>query len=298
MINYSFIIPHKNIPQLLRRCLNSIPERNDIEIIVIDDNSDKSPINEELISQGRRNIKFIYVLENRGAGYARNKGIEAAQGKWLVFADADDFFTTNIVTVLKQFAEDSTTDLVYLNAQAIDDQRNTSPLPIETYISNFLNKKLFAEKVLRYKIWAPWVRMVRHDLVMKNTLKFDEIFVGNDAMFSLKCSMYAEKIRCVTNCVYNYYRPNLGSNTAKYYTQDNLKSILDLYFRINKLYSDVGFPLRCTFLDKYLALPSQTEDQKRYKAQYYSLLEQHNYNRFSDVYHIGIRKLFKLSGLI
>ena len=39
-INYSIIIPHKNIPELLVRCLNSIPEREDIQVIVVDDCSD------------------------------------------------------------------------------------------------------------------------------------------------------------------------------------------------------------------------------------------------------------------
>jgi len=39
-IIYSIIIPHKNIPELLIRCIESIPSKNDIEIIVVDDNSD------------------------------------------------------------------------------------------------------------------------------------------------------------------------------------------------------------------------------------------------------------------
>ncbi|MDR2475404.1 MAG: glycosyltransferase family 2 protein, partial [Bacteroidales bacterium] len=37
--NYSIIIPHKDIPDLLRRCLDSIPYRNDLQIIIVDDNS-------------------------------------------------------------------------------------------------------------------------------------------------------------------------------------------------------------------------------------------------------------------
>ena len=40
MTNYSFVIPHHNSPTLLNRCLDSIPQREDIEIIVVDDNSD------------------------------------------------------------------------------------------------------------------------------------------------------------------------------------------------------------------------------------------------------------------
>ena len=42
MYNYSFIIPHKNCPDLLQRCVDSIPERDDVQVIVVDDNSDDS----------------------------------------------------------------------------------------------------------------------------------------------------------------------------------------------------------------------------------------------------------------
>ena len=38
-INYSFIIPHRNVPHLLQRCIDSIPKRDDIQIIIVDDNS-------------------------------------------------------------------------------------------------------------------------------------------------------------------------------------------------------------------------------------------------------------------
>ena len=40
MVNYSIIIPHKNSADLLQYCLNSIPLRDDIQVIVVDDNSD------------------------------------------------------------------------------------------------------------------------------------------------------------------------------------------------------------------------------------------------------------------
>ena len=46
-INYSIIIPHRNIPLLLRRCLDSIPRRMDIQIIVVDDNSDPGQVDFE-----------------------------------------------------------------------------------------------------------------------------------------------------------------------------------------------------------------------------------------------------------
>jgi len=46
MYNYSIIIPHYNIPELLMRCLKSIPKRDDIQVIVVDDGSPDSFVRE------------------------------------------------------------------------------------------------------------------------------------------------------------------------------------------------------------------------------------------------------------
>ena len=91
MINYSVIIPHHNIPALLQRCLDSIPERDDIQIIVVDDNSDSNKVDfKKFPGIGRRNVEIYYTKEGKGAGFARNVGLKYAKGRYLIFADADD----------------------------------------------------------------------------------------------------------------------------------------------------------------------------------------------------------------
>lgn len=104
MFNYSIIIPHKNIPSLLRRCLDSIPERDDLEIIVVDDNSKEDTIR-DLQTIHRNNIQIIYTKEGKGAGYAMNVGISKAQGKWILFADADDFFLPNVIEKISPYSD-------------------------------------------------------------------------------------------------------------------------------------------------------------------------------------------------
>ena len=104
MFNYSIIIPHKNIPSLLRRCLDSIPERDDLEIIVVDDNSKEDTIR-DLQTIHRNNLQIIYTKEGKGAGYARNVGISKAQGKWILFADADDFFLPNVIEKISPYSD-------------------------------------------------------------------------------------------------------------------------------------------------------------------------------------------------
>ena len=294
MIHYSFIIPHKNSPQLLSRCINTIPQRSDIEIIVVDDHSVAPLFQPTDLSIGERtDVTYICQQESRGAGAARNKGLAIAQGKWLVFADADDYFTDNLNGLLDKYADDTQLDLVYLNAQVVDNHGVTLPLPISTYMQNYLDHRLYAEPVLKFKVFAPWIRMVKRQLVHDRQLKFDEIFVGNDAIFSLSCSRYAAHFACESAIIYNYYQPATGSCTSKYYNQQNLKSIIDLHFRVNQLYKAAGYHMRCTFLDKYMALPTQTEEQKQQKAYYLSLLKEHHLSYLSDLYYSLIRVIYK-----
>ena len=58
---YTFIIPHHNSPELLNRCLDTIPKRSDIQIIVVDDNSEASK--KPQIS--RESVELVYIDEKQ-----------------------------------------------------------------------------------------------------------------------------------------------------------------------------------------------------------------------------------------
>ena len=71
-INYSIIIPHKNIPQLLQRCLDSIPIRDDVQVIVVDDNSDTDKVNFDNFPKWKgKNYEYYLTKEGKGAGSFR-----------------------------------------------------------------------------------------------------------------------------------------------------------------------------------------------------------------------------------
>ena len=113
MINYTFIIPHRNIPLLLERCLWSIPQRNYIQLIVIDDKSDTNLCElQNIITKTQYRVDYIRSSNNLGGGNARNLGLEKAKGKWIIFADADDFFNYCITDILDQ-NKDSLADIIY-----------------------------------------------------------------------------------------------------------------------------------------------------------------------------------------
>ena len=103
-INYSIIIPHHNIPKLLIRCLASIPNRKDTEIIIIDDNSSAEIVDfDNFPGKERENTKIFFSKVNGGGGYARNIGVQMAKGDKLIFADADDFFNDNLSDLLDDY---------------------------------------------------------------------------------------------------------------------------------------------------------------------------------------------------
>lgn len=283
MINYSFIIPHKNVPELLERCILSIPYRADVEIIVVDDCSDDRNKIKNLECLKRENVQTIFLAQSKGAGFARNEGIKIARGKWLLFADADDYYTSDIAYILEKYVEDNMTDVVYLNAQSVNEQGITFPLLIGQYIDNYQKCRTYSEKVLRYANWVPWTRMVKHEMVNKYSIWYEEVPVGNDAMFCLTCSKYAKQIQAESIVVYNYYKPSAGSCTHHYYKISNLESMIDLRFRINRLYKETGFVFKQTFIKGYLEKNKMIDDNE-YKRYYKRALKKNHYSFIKDLF--------------
>lgn len=90
----SVIIPIYNSALVLSRCLDSIlcQTYRNIEVILVDDCSlDQSRRIMERYAEIDKRIKCIYSYQNGGAAYARNLGLDAATGDFIMFADSDDY---------------------------------------------------------------------------------------------------------------------------------------------------------------------------------------------------------------
>lgn len=204
MIRFSIIIPNKNIPELLQRCLDSIPLREDMEVIVVDDNSSPDVVDfDDFPGNDRRNVKVVYTKEGKGAGYARNVGLQHAKGEWVLFADADDYFTFGINKILDNC--DSQYDVIYFNALSLDN---------ETYKlaprCNHLNRmceiweenKEEGEKYLRYYFGEPWCKIIKMALIRKYGLCFEEVPIHNDTFFSYSLGLAATNLNVDSRCGY------------------------------------------------------------------------------------------------
>jgi glycosyltransferase involved in cell wall biosynthesis len=205
IINYSIIIPHKNIPKLLQRCLDSIPHRDDVQIIIVDDNSDPDIVDfENFPGLGAPHIEVIFTKEEKGAGFARNTGITKAAGKWLLFSDADDFFNYCINDIFEEYVN-SEADIVYFKHNSLDSCTYTAKKRcswFNIYIDYWQHSSKKADALLRYKHMSPWAKLLKKEFIDRNRISFDEVPMSNDVTFSYLSGYYANSIYADPRALY------------------------------------------------------------------------------------------------
>lgn len=201
---FSIIIPHKDIPDLLVRCLKSIPVSEDIQVIVVDDNSVGADTYLERYSElSRPYLEFVRTTKGGGAGYARNVGLEHAKGKWILFADADDFYVEDMYVIICSYV-DSEADVIFFKNKAVLSDNTSIKADRSSYVNKNIDQYLTDsdEWPMRAKMYAPWGKMIRRNLIVKNDIRFDETMYNNDVYFSLLTGYYSKIIEVVTRVLY------------------------------------------------------------------------------------------------
>lgn len=234
MYNFSIIIPHRNSYNLLVRCLDSIPNRDDLQIIVVDDNSEKATLdslNSDI--KKRKNVELIPLVEEKGgAGHARNVGLSHAQGKWILFSDCDDEYSADLNELMDQYL-DSNYDVVYYDYIYKYNQKESEPVCSSKRI------KGDNEAYLKYKVLAPWNKMVKKSLIDKNNIFFEECPNGNDLFYSFQVGYYSNNVCFSPDVIYHYYRNVIGITNRRNTDSGYLCSFEHLY-KCNNFYRFIG----------------------------------------------------------
>ena len=200
--NYTVIVPHYNMPELLQRALHSIPEREDIQIVVIDDCSPCANDLKTLVSDlSRPNLKFLTTGKNRGVGKARNIGLDNAEGKWIICVDSDDLLVSTAFDIFDRYL-DSDAESIIFNSKSVmsndltkSSQRSPRNKEFEDYLSG-------RNDDLRYTPAQPWGRMIRRDLIERYHIRFPEVRYSEDRFFSISASALTDKFLAVNEVVY------------------------------------------------------------------------------------------------
>lgn len=204
MIKYSFIIPHFNIPELLVRCVESIPEREDIQVIIVDDCSPNAATYKDKFPRiFRRNVELYSTDKGGSAGRARNVGIQHAKGKWLSFIDADDLFIPNLMEVLLPHYDDKEDILLFRTKSVYSDDLNKEAKRA-TWAQKIFDDYLITkdEAKIRYDYSPLWGKIYRTEMVLNNHILCDETPFSNDSGFSLRAGIQAKDIKVIQETIY------------------------------------------------------------------------------------------------
>lgn len=211
--DFSVIVPvWRGAIKFLPKLLDSIPQKVGIEIIVVDNS--KEPVSREEI-QSDREITFLHSAPERHAGGSRNVGMDAAQGKWLLFADADDFYTDDAFDVYYSMLN-TEAEIVYTGMGGIYEDTGEPSNRGDRYakaVHDYLSGNL-SEMNLRSHFSSPCCKMVSHELVNRHHLRYDEVVASNDMYFSLLSGYYAKTITAVDKITY-IATVNRGSLTRR-----------------------------------------------------------------------------------
>lgn len=235
---FTIIIPHytKSGTTLLERAVSSIPNDKYIQVLIIDNSP--MPINSDIYNN-RKNIQILYSDNAKGAGHARNVGLDNARGKWLLFLDADDFFVKGAFDIFEEYYTSSNDILFFKMTSVIS---NTMEIATRHKMYNKIIDDYFItnnEYDLRCSHPSPCAKMVRTKLVKDNNIYFDEVPSRNDVVFGLKIGLAAKNIGVDTRVV--YCSTLLKGSITTTINLKNIESIVDVNIRKNKMLKLNGY---------------------------------------------------------
>lgn len=211
MKKISVIIPVYNVEKYLTRCLDSLVKQTvkDFEVIIINDGSTDN--SQKIIDKYAKYGFKSHFQENSGQAAARNFGIEASTGEYILFLDGDDYYEENTIETLLKQIEDNT-DILQFNmfvTKGNVDYKEAYSFVCEDNIDNV--KKYIVNSP------SPCDKLFKKSLFLDNNIKFPINKFYEDLGTIPSLGMYTKNIKFINNYLYHYVkRTNSTMNKIKY----------------------------------------------------------------------------------
>lgn len=236
-MKYSVIIPVYNSEKTIKRCVESITsqDRTDVEIIIINDGStDESEGICKALQSEHNNIIYMHK-ENGGVSSARNSGLSVAKGKYVMFADSDDFVDSKCFDVLDNYTESDADFYQFVFSIVADGRVKEIRSWPECKVNTSAEKEAFiSDSVTTRAINSCWARLYKRKIIEEKGLKFcEELSVGEDLTFVFTFLLSADKIERIDSNIYFVDVSNEESLSRRY--RENLpEQLIGVYDSMHK----------------------------------------------------------------
>lgn len=231
----SVIVPVYNVESYLDACLNSIKQQTyqNLEIIVVEDcSTDSSSIVLQPHLTDER-VKLIQHAKNSGLSAARNTGIDAATGEYIMFVDSDDIIDPRLIDACLDCMKSTTADLVTYDFTPFEDGVFAAELPYPPSNLEF-EKVATGEDYFNHPHFA-WLKFIRSSVVKSAALAFPVGLYYEDWPFHWELGL-STKSRFHLPVGFYLYRQRGTSITGS--TGKKLLDLFVIHSRVMKLIQD------------------------------------------------------------
>lgn len=206
---FSIIIPAYNAEAYLQRCLDSIfsQEFADYEVIVINDGSnDGTAVLLEEYASKHPNLQVL-TQSNQGMATARNRGLDVAQGDYVMFVDSDDRLCSHALATLSP--QVSGEDIIGFGTQIYNESTGIlTDNPIRPTAAttgwDYFNRERLTPRPVHFV--CIWQRTYRRDFLEENLLRFaDGLRRAEDDLFTTMAFLRAQRVKNIADCLYTYH---------------------------------------------------------------------------------------------
>ncbi|SFC11407.1 Glycosyltransferase involved in cell wall bisynthesis [Alkalibacterium subtropicum] len=221
MFEVSIIMPVYNVKEHLARAIESALNQKEIltEIILVNDGSTDgcAEICDDYAEREPLLIKVIHQ-ENKGSGPARNTGLDQAIGKYIYFADPDDYFDNTLLQSNLRLAKETKPEMVvfgYTQEKASDPSEREVKRPNFPQLTSQEDFRRHFGNVYQFSPYALWNKLYKRKFLNKHHIRFTSQKTGQDALFNIEVYKHLSSV-AVNRQAYYHYVSHEGSSVNRY----------------------------------------------------------------------------------
>lgn len=225
-MRYSIVMPAYNVEAYIKDAVSDIEKQSfsDFELILIDDcSTDTTGLLCDVFAHTDERIQVRHLQKNGGLSNARNQGMDAASGEYILFLDPDDRYDTDMLAKIEESLQQNPakvvlfglTEMYYDPNGKIEYQKQIVPVA-----GCFDSKENVRQQVLPLECQTlfgyAWNKAYQLSYVKEHGFRFQTITMIEDVLFNIEVFRELDSCNLIAEALYKYAIRKKGSLTTKY----------------------------------------------------------------------------------